>query len=206
MCVTVTASTSVANSAVYSNNSSSRLNKFVRRLHDMLQAEKDSGIVEWRRGLLVLLSTGIFAKQILPKYFNTRNFKTFRRQLNYYGFVHVRSFSTTGASTTALWVNQMLAEQGSDDISSILMLKRVDNCEQEKTAQARRVRKEIALHTVEEDMGVHAKSLQINYLKAVARFPDTGEGIPKEIYAKMTKDRDASDESAAILLLLLAKN
>ena len=59
-----------------------RLNKFVRRLHDMLQAEKNSGIVEWRRGLLVLNSTDAFAKQILPKHFNTRNFKTFRRQVS----------------------------------------------------------------------------------------------------------------------------
>ena len=59
-----------------------RLNKFVRRLYDMLQAEKDSGVVEWRRGLLVLYSTDTFAKKILPKYFNTRNFKTFRRQVS----------------------------------------------------------------------------------------------------------------------------
>ena len=58
-----------------------RLNKFVRRLHDMLRMEKDSGIVEWRRGLLVLFSIDAFSKNILPKYFNTRNFKTFRRQV-----------------------------------------------------------------------------------------------------------------------------
>lgn len=65
-----------------------RVNKFVRRFHDMLQAEKYSGIVEWRRGLLVLHSTDAFTKKILPRYFNTRNFKTFRRQMNYYGFTH----------------------------------------------------------------------------------------------------------------------
>lgn len=102
-----------------------RLNKFVRRLYDMLEAERASGIVEWRRGLLILQNTHVFAKQILPKYFNTRNFKTFRRQLNYYGFVHVRSFNNTNShsapgggggeysasssSTSALWVNRELA-------------------------------------------------------------------------------------------------
>lgn len=58
-----------------------RLNKFVRRLYDMLMAEKDSGIVEWRRGLLVLHSTDAFSKQILKKYFNTSSYKTFRRQV-----------------------------------------------------------------------------------------------------------------------------
>jgi hypothetical protein len=64
-----------------------RLNKFVRRLHDMLQAENNSGVVEWRRGLLVLYSTDAFAKKILPKYFNTWNIKTFRRQVGFPGFL-----------------------------------------------------------------------------------------------------------------------
>ena len=58
-----------------------RLNKFVKRLHEMLIRERHSGIVEWRRGLLVLFSTDSFTKKILPKYFNTRKFKTFRRQV-----------------------------------------------------------------------------------------------------------------------------
>jgi hypothetical protein len=147
---------------------SARLNKFVRRLHDMLQSEKDSGVVEWRKGLLVLHSTDTFAKRILPKYFNTRNFKTFRRQLNYYGFVHVRSFSTTGSTTTALWVNQDLAKKGSDDIASVLMLKRVEPCEAAKTAEGRRVRKELAIHTVEEDLGVNAKTLQMEQIRSLA--------------------------------------
>ena len=140
-----------------------RLNKFVRRLHEMLQSEKDSGIVEWRRGLLVLHSTDAFSKKILPKYFNTKNFKTFRRQLNYYGFVHVRSFSATGSTTTALWVNQDLAKRGTKCISSVLMLKRVDPCESAKTAEGRRVRKEEAVSTVE-DIGINSRSIHLNQL------------------------------------------
>jgi hypothetical protein len=161
-----TASSQTANGML--GAASARLNKFVRRLHDMLQSEKDSGVVEWRKGLLVLHSTNTFAKQILPKYFNTRNFKTFRRQLNYYGFVHVRSFSTTGSTTTALWVNQDLAKKGSDDIASVLMLKRVEPCESGKTAEGRRVRKELAIHTVEEDLGVNAKTLQMEQIRSLA--------------------------------------
>lgn len=145
-----------------------RLNRFVRLLHDMLVAERDSGIVEWRRGLLVLHSTDAFAKEILPKYFNTRNFKTFRRQLNYYGFVHVRSFSTTGTTTTALWVNRELANAGSDDVSAVLLLKRVEPTESAKTAEGRRSRKELAIHTVEEDLGVSAKTLQMDQIRSMA--------------------------------------
>lgn len=142
----------------------------------MLQSEQRSGIVEWRRGLLVLHSTDAFAKTILPQYFNTRNFKTFRRQLNYYGFVHVRSFSTTGSTTTALWVNRDLAQNGTADISSVLMLKRVEPCESAKTAEGRRVRKELAVNTVEEDIGVSAKSLQLEQIRSMAlRRDDDGE-------------------------------
>lgn len=144
-----------------------RLNKFVRRLHDMLQSEEDSGIVEWRKGLLVLHSTDAFTKKVLPKYFNTKNFKTFRRQLNYYGFVHTRSFSSTGSTTTALWVNQDLAKRGSKDISSVLMLKRVEPCEAAKTAEGRRVRKEEAARTVE-DIGISTRALQMEQIRQLA--------------------------------------
>ena len=210
-----------------------RLNKFVRRLHDMLMQEKDTGVVEWRRGLLVLHSTDAFAKQILPKYFNTRNFKTFRRQLNYYGFVHVRSFSTTGTSTTALWVNQELARTGSQDISSVLLLRRVEPCETAKTTEGRRVRKELAIHTVEEDLGVSAKTLQMDQIRSMmAQRGDSCEavssllppGMPMEIHCTTSKKRRCSsmdscssvpevvteasssdEESAANLLLNLSK-
>lgn len=145
----------------------SRLNKFVRRLHDMLQAEKNSGIVEWRKGLLVLHSTAAFAKRVLPKYFNTKNFKTFRRQLNYYGFVHVRSFSATGSTTTALWVNQELAKTGSNSISSILQLKRIEPSDISRTAEGRRIRKEEAANTVK-DIGISTRTLQLDQIRNLA--------------------------------------
>lgn len=161
-----------------------RLNKFVRRLYDMLCNERNTGLVQWRRGLLVLLDTKVFAKQILPKYFNTRNFKTFRRQLNYYGFVHVRSYSNTGSkSTTALWVNQELAtgkmshdgKDSSDNdlecVSSVLQLKRVDTGESVKTSEGRRERKELALSTIEDDLGVSAQFIALHQLHTLCDEP-----------------------------------
>jgi len=99
------------------------------------------------------------------------HFKSYLRsflQLNYYGFVHVRSFSTTGSTTTALWVNRDLAKHGSADISSVLMLKRVEPCESAKTAEGRRVRKEMAIFTVEEDIGVSPKTLQMEQIRSLA--------------------------------------
>jgi len=135
----------------------------------MLVREKHSGIVEWRRGLLVLFSTDAFSKKILPKYFNTRNFKTFRRQLNYYGFVHVRSFSATGNTTTALWINQPLAEdEANNDVSAVLKLRRVEPNEVAKTVEGRRLRKELAIHTVEEDIGLNSKTLQLDQIRSIA--------------------------------------
>ena len=143
-----------------------RLNKFVRRLHEMLSCENGRGVVEWRRGVLVLHSINtIFAKEILPKYFGTQNFKTFRRQLNYYGkmwygwnciffsirkrrthvlfsmvapyrnlgFLHVRSFSASGSTSTALWVNKELADGEFDSIASVLRLKRVESSNNDST-------------------------------------------------------------------------
>lgn len=155
-----------------------RLNKFVRRLHDMLIREKNSGIVEWRRGLLVLFSTDAFSKRILPRYFNTRNFKTFRRQLNYYGFVHVRSFSATGNTTTALWINQNLAEdEANDDVSAVLKLRRVEPDEDAKTVEGRRLRKALAIHTVEEDIGLNSKTLQLDQIRSMAI---SGEDLPDQ--------------------------
>lgn len=137
--------------------SSGRLNKFVRRIHDMLSKERNNGVVEWRRGLLILHSIDAFTNNILPKYFNTKNFKTFRRQLNYYGFVHLRSFVAAESKTTALWVNQELADHGSDAISSVLMLKRVEPTEATRTPKERRERKNEAASAVEAE-GIIRKS------------------------------------------------
>lgn len=161
--VVVSPSAAQSNTVKSKRSGPARLNKFVRRLHDMLSSEQSSGIVEWRKGLLVLHSTDAFTKKILPKYFGTKNFKTFRRQLNYYGFVHVRSFSATGTTTTALWVNQELAKQGAKSISSVLLLKRVEPAEVFKTAEGRRVRKEEAAHTVE-GIGVSTQTLQLEQI------------------------------------------
>lgn len=191
-----------------------RLNKFVRRLHDMLESEQNSGIVEWRRGLLVLHSTDTFATKILPKYFNTKNFKTFRRQLNYYGFVHVRSFSTTGSTTTALWVNRDLAKNGTASVSSVLMLKRVEPCESAKTAEGRRVRKELAVSTVEDDIGVSAKSLQMEQIRSLAMHTDDGNlaiDIPQKIpivvdCPPLAGVFETDSALAANLLLMLSKS
>lgn len=57
------------------------------------------------------------------------------------GFLHARSFSSSSDSaTTALWVNQELVDSGSDSISSVLRLKRVEsNSDSTKTtAETRR--------------------------------------------------------------------
>ncbi len=93
----------------------------------------------------------------------------FIHQLNYYGFVHVRSFSATGNTTTALWINQHLAEdEANDDVSSVLKLRRVEPDEVAKTVEGRRLRKEQAIHTVEEDIGLNSKTLRMGQIRSMA--------------------------------------
>jgi hypothetical protein len=205
----------------------------------MLRAEKNGGIVEWRRrGLLVLHNTHLFAKTILPRFFNTRNFKTFRRQLNYYGFVHVRSFANTTqpSTTTALWVHQELAAQqqqqqassssssssslGStmenqahhnalnnndnndvdDDIAAVLQLRRVEACDAAipKTAEGRRHRKEQAIHTVEEDLGVNAKTLQMEHIQSLLAVPRDSSANAKTMMMTAACDVDDHDAGAPL--------
>ena len=89
--------------------------------------------------------------------------------MNYYGFVHVRSFSATGNTTTALWINQNLAEdEANDDISAVLKLRRVEADEVAKTVEGRRLRKALAIHTVEEDIGLNSKTLQLDQIRSMA--------------------------------------
>jgi len=52
------------------------------------------------------------------------------------------------------------------------MLKRVEPCESAKTAHGRRQRKELAISTVEEDIGVSAKSLQLEQIRSMALQED----------------------------------
>ncbi len=190
-----------AQSTLTKRSAQGRLNKFVRRLHEMLLLEQSSGIVEWRKGLLVLHSTDAFTKKILPKYFGTKNFKTFRRQLNYYGFVHVRSFSATGSTTTALWVNQDLAKRGTSSISSVLMLKRVEPSESSKTAEGRRVRKEEAASTVE-DIGINTRTIQIEQIRNLA-----AQGLEKRKEDKQTQMNQAhADLSVPVPISTSSKN
>jgi hypothetical protein len=103
--------------------------------------------------------------------------------------VHVRSFSATGSSTTALWINQELAQdEANDDISAVLKLRRVEPNEIAKTVEGRRLRKELALHTVEEDIGLDAKKLQMDQIRSMAI---RGEGNVVELLLPATKNCEA---------------
>mmetsp|Transcript_37867 Transcript_37867/g.81755 ORF Transcript_37867/g.81755 Transcript_37867/m.81755 type:complete len:282 (-) Transcript_37867:237-1082(-) len=169
-------------------NSNGRLNKFVRRLHEMLTVERHGGVVEWRRGLLVLHSISTFSKEVLPKYFNTRNFKTFRRQLNYYGFLHVRSFSASGSATTALWVHKQLADHGTDSISSVLKLKRVEPDGASKTPEERRERKNEASNSAKVQGFSVAGYPATNDMVGITRSSSVSSSIPKFVHCQRQEE------------------
>lgn len=52
-----------------------------------------------------------------------------------------------------------------DDISAVLQLKRVEPYEGAQTAEGRRHRKEMAICTAEEDIGVSARSLELERIR-----------------------------------------
>ncbi len=64
-------------------------------------------------------------------------------------------------------MNRDLSQIASDEISSVLLLRRVEPCESAKTSEGRRERKELAIHTVEEDLGVSAKTLQKEQIRTL---------------------------------------
>jgi hypothetical protein len=123
-------------------------------------------------------------------------------------------------------VNRELANAGSDDLESVLLLKRVEPCETAKTVEGRRVRKEQAIHTVEEDLGINAKSLQMDQIRAMAlrltdddmmgsspsREPFSSLALPPPpplallptFVAPIVKEDDKAN--AANLLLMLSKS
>ena len=87
----------------------------------------------------------------------------------------MRSFSATGNTTTALWINQNLAEdEANNDVSAVLKLRRVEPNEVAKTVEGRRLRKELAIYTVEEDIGLNSKTLQMDQIRSMAI---RGEGL-----------------------------
>lgn len=183
----------------------SRPNKFVLRLHDMLVAEQGKGFVEWRRGLLILHATNsAFTGEILPKYFGTSNYKTFTRQLNYYGFLHLRSFQEPNSSlTTALWANQVMADTGTDEISSVLKLQRVEPNEFANMALSRRERRHEATSAISNNKGPkrqeevgHAVEMLLSMARTVLpRVHDPQEPIAEtELAARARQGQVASKQ------------
>lgn len=70
-----------------SNNSSDpKVQRFVQKLWNIVNA--GSGLVGWNTvgNRIVVHRPKDFAKQILPRYFNTSNLSSFTRQLHFYGF------------------------------------------------------------------------------------------------------------------------
>mmetsp|Transcript_26106 Transcript_26106/g.52071 ORF Transcript_26106/g.52071 Transcript_26106/m.52071 type:complete len:517 (+) Transcript_26106:227-1777(+) len=184
-----------------------RMNKFVQRLHSALVSEVGRDTVTWRKGCLVLHSVEDFTKDTLPLYFKTSNFKTFRRQLNYYGFVHARSVQN-GPKTTALWVNQELASAGCSDIDAILLLKRVDASDDAKTVDGRRQRKEGAVQSLAAtgdpltDLGLEVKSDKgfgsSSTARTASRAAPTGSVASRQSTRTKSRARVVSQDSPSL--------
>lgn len=60
--------------------------------YQMIQAEKELGVIKWglQGNSFIITNTELFLK-ILPKYFKTKNYASFVRQLNMYDFHKVKN-------------------------------------------------------------------------------------------------------------------
>ena len=106
----------------------------------------------------------------------------------------MRSFSASGSATTALWVHQELADHGSDSISSVLKLKRVEPPgEASKTPEGRRERKNEASNAVEVQ-GLGALVAEYNY---VAGMSSSSFPIPKVVLCQQEASSKTSYEYVA---------
>ena len=95
----------------------------------------------------------------------------------------MRSFSASGsAATTALWVHQDLADNGSNSISSVLKLKRVDHNGSKTTTEGRRERKREAASSVEVK-DIAGALLSAGYSDVTPMKPTTKESSSAKCFA-----------------------
>ena len=142
------------------------------------------------------------------------------------GFQHVRSFSGTegkadgisSSTTTALWVHQGLADHGTDQISSVLKLKRADRGESlPKTPQDRKERKHEAASSIlakpMTSAGCSSKSISARCSDGSA-IPDVVQyrkqehpstDMPHEAPAASSSQYDMIEQSAPGLLLSMKR-
>jgi hypothetical protein len=120
------------------------------------------------------------------------------------GFIHLRSFGASGTASTALWVNQYLADHGSDSISSVLRLRRVEPSELSKTPQGRRERKLEATSSVEvDDVGGKVFNCEQESSKAYS-YDDapSGSSNEEETFSSQEQNDPFIDQAAGLLISL----
>jgi len=97
---------------------------FLEKLFYILQDPENSHIIHWNEdGTIVIISDPInFTLNILPKHFNHKNYSSFVRQLNYYGF---SKKSNIYISTEEQYVNENFKRD--IDIKDIKNIKKIKN-------------------------------------------------------------------------------
>ncbi|KAG7347821.1 HSF-type DNA-binding protein [Nitzschia inconspicua] len=95
----------------------SLLNKFLSKTYHMVD-NWDGEIVCWSNGgnAFTILDQRKFQEEILPKYFNHGKFTSFIRQLNFYGFVKLRSESDLQTHTPAVRFAHEFFRKGRPDL------------------------------------------------------------------------------------------
>ncbi|CDK28711.1 unnamed protein product [Kuraishia capsulata CBS 1993] len=86
-------------------NGTNKRPAFVTKLWDMVNDEKNNDYIRWMPDgkSFQVLSRETFLKDVLPKYFKHKNFASFVRQLNMYGWHKVQDVSSGSMNNEELW-------------------------------------------------------------------------------------------------------
>lgn len=101
---------------------SSESGLFLEKLYKILEDPENSQIIHWNEdGTKVIISDPIeFTVKILPKHFNHKNYSSFVRQLNNYGFSKI---SNIYISTEEQYINENFKKDNNKDIKNIKKIK-----------------------------------------------------------------------------------
>ena len=93
--------------------------KFQHALIRMLQSKENSCIIQWINGQIVVYDSKKMESQVLHKYFNHRNYTSFQRQLQRFGFRKIINNVDRGKHSPCVYTHS----QTSLDIQSIIQIK-----------------------------------------------------------------------------------
>ena len=119
----------------FQNNSKNyQVPEFLRQLVKMLKEKKNSEMIVWEAGRIVVYDPSRLAQELLHQHYNHSNFSSFQRQLNSFGFKKV-ALKIDSTTSPCCFNNQ----NTTSDLLSLLHLKRRKGLSTPKSASLEKI-------------------------------------------------------------------